>query len=71
MHTQGVPTDAPVLWTPEDVARITGLSVVTLARYRMLRTGPPFHRLGRAIRYAKEDVAEWLRSHAVRTGGAR
>lgn len=45
-----------------DVARITGLSVASVRRWRLLRQGPKYLKLGAAVRYKPESVAEWLES---------
>jgi predicted DNA-binding transcriptional regulator AlpA len=50
-----------------DVARITGLSVASVRRWRLLRQGPRFLKLNSAVRYRAEDVAAWLESRP--TGG--
>lgn len=43
-----------------DVARITGLSVASVRRWRQLRQGPPFLKIGSAVRYRPQDVTSWL-----------
>ncbi len=50
------------LLTERDVARITGLSVASVRRWRLFRLGPKFLKLGAAVRYKPEDVAAWLES---------
>ena len=49
-----------------DVARITGLSVASVRRWRLLRQGPKYLKLsgrrGGAVRYKPEDLASWLES---------
>jgi predicted DNA-binding transcriptional regulator AlpA len=44
-------------------ARMMGLSVKTLESMRAHRRGPPFYRLGRAIRYREDEVQTWFESH--------
>ena len=56
------------LLTEHDVARITGLSLASIRRWRLLRQGPRFLKLGAAVRYRREDLALWLASRP--TGGA-
>ena len=51
-----------VLLNEHDVARITGLSVASVRRWRLLRQGPKYLKLGSAVRYRAEDIASWLRS---------
>ncbi|MBB5057442.1 putative DNA-binding transcriptional regulator AlpA [Granulicella aggregans] len=41
------------------VARITGMSEVTLHRWRMGGSGPPFVRMGRSVRYHPSHVERW------------
>jgi predicted DNA-binding transcriptional regulator AlpA len=50
-----------------DVARITGLSVASVRRWRLLRLGPKYLKIGAAVRYKPEDVAAWIESRP--TGG--
>lgn len=50
------------LLNEHDVARVTGLSVASVRRWRLLRQGPKFLKLNSAVRYRPEDVAAWLES---------
>jgi predicted DNA-binding transcriptional regulator AlpA len=50
------------LLNEHDVARITGLSVASVRRWRLLRQGPKYIKIGAAVRYKPEDVAGWLES---------
>ena len=43
-----------------DVARITGLSVASVRRWRLLRQGPKYLKIGAAVRYRAEDISAWL-----------
>jgi predicted DNA-binding transcriptional regulator AlpA len=52
-----------------DVARITGLSVASVRRWRLLRQGPKYLKIGSAVRYKPEDVTAWLASRP--TGGGQ
>ena len=45
-----------------DVARITGLSVASVRRWRLLRQGPKYLKIGAAVRYKPEDISVWLES---------
>jgi predicted DNA-binding transcriptional regulator AlpA len=56
------------LLNEHDVARITGLSVATVRRWRLLRQGPRYLKLGALVRYRREDLAGWLASRP--TGGS-
>jgi hypothetical protein len=49
------------------VAKFYGVSVATVRRWRWLRTGPKFHKIGALCRYRMADLEAYL-SH-TRTGG--
>ncbi len=55
------------LLNEHDVACITGLSVASVRRWRFLRQGPKYLKIGAAVRYKPEDVSAWLESRP--TGG--
>jgi predicted DNA-binding transcriptional regulator AlpA len=48
----------------KSVAEMLRLSVSVLRKWRVLRKGPPFKRLGRAVRYLRADVVQWLESQS-------
>jgi predicted DNA-binding transcriptional regulator AlpA len=50
-----------------DVARITGLSVASVRRWRLFHQGPRYLKLGSAVRYRPQDVLKWLATRP--TGG--
>ena len=50
------------LLNEHDVARVTGLSVASVRRWRLLRQGPKYLKIGAAVRYKPEDIAAWLAS---------
>ena len=50
------------LLNEHDVARVTGLSVSSVRRWRLLRQGPKYLKIGAAVRYKAEDVSAWLES---------
>src|SRR3954452_8634094 len=56
------------LLNERDVARITGLSVASVRRWRLLRHGPKYLKIGAAVRYRREDLDAWLGSRP--TGGS-
>ena len=61
-QSQSVP-----LLTAEDVSRITGLSVETLAQWRSQRRGIPFMKLSRnVVRYSQAELDRWLSERIVR-----
>jgi len=49
------------------VAKFFGVSVATIRRWRWLRTGPKFHKLGASVRYRLADLEAYLRR--TPTGG--
>jgi predicted DNA-binding transcriptional regulator AlpA len=51
-----------------DVARITGLSVASVRRWRLLRQGPKYRKFGAAVRYRPCDVAAWIESRPIGGG---
>lgn len=49
-----------------DISRLTKMSVASVRRWRLLREGPRYLKLGSSVRYRREDVLSWL---ASRPGG--
>lgn len=60
-------TELPDFATREEVAAYLRVSIPTLARWAMDREGPPFYRLGRAVRYQREELLKWVATQ----GGAK
>lgn len=48
--------------TPSETANELRVSTSWLAKARMRGDGPPFYKFGRAVRYSKSGIAQWLRS---------
>ena len=48
------------LLKPEETARFLKVSESWLAKARMRGDGPLFQKLGRAVRYRKQDLVAWL-----------
>lgn len=59
----------PTLLNEFDVARVTGLSVASVRRWRLFKQGPRYLKIGAAVRYRAEDVQAWLETRP--TGGGR
>jgi predicted DNA-binding transcriptional regulator AlpA len=59
----------PTLLNEFDVARVTGLSVASVRRWRLFGKGPKYLKIGAAVRYRAADVQQWLDSRP--TGGAQ
>jgi predicted DNA-binding transcriptional regulator AlpA len=62
-------TNLEALLNERDVSRITGLSVASIRRWRLLRQGPRYLKISSAVRYRAEDVQAWLESRP--TGGGQ
>jgi predicted DNA-binding transcriptional regulator AlpA len=56
----------PPILTTEQASQMTGMSVDWFGQGRLKGFGPPYLRLGRAIRYDRDKVLEWFRTHEVR-----
>ena len=58
--------DLPALLTPVDFTALTGVTVQTQANHRNQRTnGLPYIKVGRLVRYRRDDVLRWLDSRTV------
>jgi hypothetical protein len=57
------------LLNEHDVARVIGLSVASVRRWRLLRQGPNYLKIGAAVRYKPENISAWLDTRP--TGGGR
>jgi predicted DNA-binding transcriptional regulator AlpA len=58
------------LLNEHDVARVTGLSVASVRRWRLLKIGPRATKIGAAVRYRPEDLKAWLDSRPTIGGGS-
>ena len=54
------------LLTPAEAAEILRISPATLPRWRWAGEGPDFVRIGRSIRYRREDLDRYIQRGAVR-----
>jgi len=54
-----IPRDPDVLLFGAEAAYLAGLSVRTFEALRLKGGGPPFVKLGRAVRYRRSDVLAW------------
>ncbi len=50
---------------PPKAAKYLGIAESTLAKLRMGRNGPAFHKLGRAVVYDRDDLDTWLAAHRI------
>ena len=50
------------LLTPKEIADILRVSLSWLAKARMRGDGPPYLKIGRAIRYPESALQQWMKS---------
>jgi predicted DNA-binding transcriptional regulator AlpA len=50
-----------------ETSKIMGLSLPTLRNYRHLRKGPPYVKIGRAVRYNQTDIFKFMESKKIQT----
>lgn len=68
-HSTRRPSDdvAPEYLDPRSVSEfLGGVSTKTLSNWRVSGFGPPFVKIGRAVRYPLDDLRRWLRARTVR-----
>lgn len=59
-----IPTDPDAFLTEAEAAELSGFSVRTLQAWRTHGGGPPFVRVGRAIRYRRGALIDWMNGNA-------
>jgi excisionase family DNA binding protein len=57
--------------TPREAATYLRTSPSTLAKRRLYGSGPAFTRIGRAVRYRREDLDAWMTASVVRSTSDR
>jgi excisionase family DNA binding protein len=57
------------LMTEQEVSKRLNVSVASLRRWRRLRRGPAFVKVGSLVRYSPEELEAWIASRP--TGGSR
>lgn len=57
--------------SPEGLAQREGVSVQTVYGWNKTRTGPPFMKIGRHVRYRLLDVIAWENARTVPTRDAQ
>jgi predicted DNA-binding transcriptional regulator AlpA len=60
---QKLPPGSINLLTAKEAAHILKVSTSWLAKARMRGDGPPFIKVGRAIRYSETALQQWMKSH--------
>jgi predicted DNA-binding transcriptional regulator AlpA len=67
----GTLTNSPIhLLNEFAVAEMLGVSVATVRRWRLLKRGPRFLKLGALCKYRVEDISAWLESRPSGGGQA-
>jgi len=46
-------------------ANYLGVSIHTLEKWRSLKKGPPYLKVGHFVRYTQEDLDRWVDSHRI------
>lgn len=64
-HRERMTTETDELLTPQQLANYLSVPVATLYDWRYRGDGPPGFRLGKHIRYRKDDVDRWINSRVV------
>ena len=59
-----------ILLTPAQLAARCGLALSTLAKMRLRGDGPPYVKIGAAVRYRDDDVQAWLAAQPRRRSTA-
>jgi excisionase family DNA binding protein len=57
--------DSEALLVEVHAADLLGLSSRTLQSWRSKKEGPPFVRVGRAVRYRRQDLLTWVAANTV------
>ena len=65
MRDRLTPIDPDKLLREGEAAELLSLSVRTLQSWRRQRMGPPYCAAGRAIRYRRQDVLDWIGANLV------
>ena len=52
------------LLTISEVADLLGVPIATIYRWRHVGDGPPGYRIGRHVRYRRDDIEAWIESRA-------
>jgi hypothetical protein len=51
----------PIILTQDQVATLLQVPARTLEDWRLTRSGPPYRKIGRHVRYERDDVITWFR----------
>jgi predicted DNA-binding transcriptional regulator AlpA len=64
-------SELPEIATRSQVADALGLTDPALTMMAKRGQGPPFIRLGRGVRYRRQDVIDWLNTRTIIPGAVR
>lgn len=53
-------SELPLFLTQREVAELLRLPARTLEDWRQTRQGPPYFKLGRHVRYRRDEVLAWV-----------
>jgi excisionase family DNA binding protein len=56
------------LWSPRQFADYLGVPLATVYRWNHLGTGPRPLKIGKHVRYRREDVDAWLEAQTAKEG---
>jgi hypothetical protein len=56
-----------ILLSPDEVQEVYNIPITTLEKWRSKKIGPPYHKLGKHIRYKPQDVDKWVDSKKIVT----
>jgi hypothetical protein len=65
MKPNSIRLDPDALLTECAAAEILNLSIRTLQSWRLRGAGPDYVRAGRAIRYSRRDLINWIQANTV------
>jgi hypothetical protein len=59
-------SDLPVMVSREQAAEFLGITPQALSQMNGRGEGPAYARIGRSIRYRRQDLLDWIESRIVR-----
>jgi len=65
MSFESTNRDLDALFREQEAADLLCLSVRTLQSWRIRLAGPPFVQVGRAVRYRRRDLINWIEANTV------
>jgi hypothetical protein len=58
--------DLPAMVSREQAAEFLGVTPQALSQMNGRGEGPPYARIGRSVRYKRQDLLDWVESRIVR-----